>query len=78
MSIAESQMEAICQKVRVRRPCVSCGYDGDSNQPFIITEMDTVAVSTDGDKPLKSKFAVFSCPQCGYTTFINVSELFPL
>lgn len=76
MKLTKDQALGITQKVTGEKTCVNCGYNGTTDQPVRVVEMETSLLTTESNEDVKSlPFIIFSCPKCGYTTFINLDSL---
>lgn len=78
MRVSEEQARLICERVIVKRPCPNCEFDGKGqvHRPLKVVELNASLLSTkENDDEEIIPFALWSCPNCGITSFINLKEL---
>lgn len=76
MKLSEDQVRKIVQRAVIKRPCINCGHTEASNKPLRVVEIKSSLLTTleNNDEKI-TPFMIYSCPKCGYTTFINLENL---
>lgn len=76
MNLTEDQARNLAEKVKIKKPCINCGYDGHFNTAIELVEQTSFIPNTKtGSEEKKTTLLLATCPKCGFTTSINLNVL---
>lgn len=76
MNLTKEQCIKLAEKVFVNAQCPHCGCDEKPSTPFEFIEQKTfIPNPKQGSEEKTTVFLTYSCPKCGFTTFINLKTI---
>lgn len=79
MELSKKQADLLTTKVKIKKPCLNCGYDGDA--PYVVKalKINPALLRIGADEydieNVETVYANFTCPNCGFTTLIDLNQL---